>query len=538
MATTQRLGTRPTAEVLKVEDLVGAVRDGRVRIPKFQRPLRWSSDHVVKLFDSILRGYPIGTLLFWRRPAEPGQFRLGPLQFVADGVGDALWVVDGQQRITTLASALLRPDDSGIDPFLAWYSFETGSFYGRNSADQRTEAWLPVRLLGDLERLLPWMAQEPSEARRREAQRVAKLIREFPIPTYIVETDDEAVARDIFDRLNSSGVPLAAADIFNALHGGRRDQPTDLGQLGRNLKSLGFGTWDEDLLLKVVLGVAGLDLSRSREDLVRSGTDLASAVLASEAALARVAAFLKEQGHVAHRLMAPYELPLAILALFFARFPDPRPRNRALLARWLWRGAWSGRHNEGSGGAVKANQVAVQETADESAAVQGLLALVPGPRSGEAFAVPDVPSMRWPRSTQSAGARARQRLLVQALVALKPRDLDSGARIDPGAHLERHGRHPYPVVGQKAGDHIGNRLLHPPKSREALLKLLRRASDKVLASHGFLPSERSRVGDAAVLEARNERLVASLGPLLRGFAGLDDSDRPPISALLVDDEAP
>lgn len=47
----------PSAFSLTVRKLIGRVLEGAVRVPKFQRPLRWKSQDVIKLFDSILKGY-------------------------------------------------------------------------------------------------------------------------------------------------------------------------------------------------------------------------------------------------------------------------------------------------------------------------------------------------------------------------------------------------------------------------------------------------------------------------------------------------
>ena len=61
---------RLKADAYPLDDLVEQVRDGKVRIPGFQRLFRWSEQDVLKLFDSIAKGYPIGTLLLWQRPAD------------------------------------------------------------------------------------------------------------------------------------------------------------------------------------------------------------------------------------------------------------------------------------------------------------------------------------------------------------------------------------------------------------------------------------------------------------------------------------
>jgi Uncharacterized conserved protein len=52
-------------EVLLLEQLLEEVRSGRLRIPRFQRPYVWQPHQMLDLFDSIERGYPIGSILIW-----------------------------------------------------------------------------------------------------------------------------------------------------------------------------------------------------------------------------------------------------------------------------------------------------------------------------------------------------------------------------------------------------------------------------------------------------------------------------------------
>ena len=82
------------------------MRAGRIRVPQFQRSFRWEGKDVLALFDSLLRGFPVGALLLWKRPAEAARLRIGALDVEAPELTDALWVVDGQQRITSLVSAV------------------------------------------------------------------------------------------------------------------------------------------------------------------------------------------------------------------------------------------------------------------------------------------------------------------------------------------------------------------------------------------------------------------------------------------------
>jgi uncharacterized protein with ParB-like and HNH nuclease domain len=57
------LPERPEARVLTVEDVVDRARTGRIRVPRLQRGFRWSRSNILDLFDSIVRGYPLGSIL-------------------------------------------------------------------------------------------------------------------------------------------------------------------------------------------------------------------------------------------------------------------------------------------------------------------------------------------------------------------------------------------------------------------------------------------------------------------------------------------
>ncbi len=54
----------------KVGDLVKDVRNGRIGLPDLQRPFVWKDNKVRELFDSMLKGYPIGYIMLWESPAD------------------------------------------------------------------------------------------------------------------------------------------------------------------------------------------------------------------------------------------------------------------------------------------------------------------------------------------------------------------------------------------------------------------------------------------------------------------------------------
>ena len=83
--------------------LIEDIKHGNIALPDIQRPFVWSAAKVRDLFDSMYRGYPVGTLMFWETGAEVDTRQVGGGE--AEGVASRL-IVDGQQRLTSLFAVL------------------------------------------------------------------------------------------------------------------------------------------------------------------------------------------------------------------------------------------------------------------------------------------------------------------------------------------------------------------------------------------------------------------------------------------------
>ncbi|MFQ5714115.1 MAG: DUF262 domain-containing protein [Candidatus Scalinduaceae bacterium] len=45
--------------------MVGAIRKGEWKIPRFQREFVWEKKKVIELLDSMYKGFPIGSFFLW-----------------------------------------------------------------------------------------------------------------------------------------------------------------------------------------------------------------------------------------------------------------------------------------------------------------------------------------------------------------------------------------------------------------------------------------------------------------------------------------
>ena len=86
-------------------NLLDDVMNGRIGLPDLQRPFVWKDAKVRDLFDSMMKGFPVGYVMLWASPADYTNTKtigLGDKQFKRP---DDL-VIDGQQRLTSLLAAI------------------------------------------------------------------------------------------------------------------------------------------------------------------------------------------------------------------------------------------------------------------------------------------------------------------------------------------------------------------------------------------------------------------------------------------------
>ena len=527
-----RLERRPEARAFSVETLLHHVRDGKIRIPDFQRPLRWRAAHVLELFDSVYRGFPVGDLLLWKRHADSGPLRFGPVTVPAPAVSDAYFVVDGQQRVTALAGAMLHPDRRPRgDIHAIWFDLENESFVAAQSTEPPPD-WIPVNAVGDSFALLNWLNDWPFRAQRpdlvQRAIALGKALREYSIPAYIVEGASEAVLRLIFKRVNTSRVEMRDSEVFEALFGDGGHRPIE-SACARIQTETRFGLLPDDGFLRCLKVVEGMDLRRPIAERESDATALPSeAIRRTESALLRTIEFLAGDAGFIHRKLLPYVLPQVVLSRFFDRHPQPTQRTRALLVRWVWRGALSGIHSNSSDASVTGLSSLIGE--NEFVSAENLLRTVP-----VEFELPGA-------LTPWYGGSARAQMCAIAVLHMDPRDVGTGEvlRRDAICSLldeKRIGQVFLDVRGEGESS-VARRVF---LSNRRALPRLSSATDLVLASHGIDPKAAAalRNDDVASFEQQRARILDRW--FRRFFAercALDENDRPSVVELIrrVDSE--
>lgn len=283
-----------------------------------QRPYVWGSryeneKYICKLFDSILRGYPIGGLILWNTDKEikysefMQDYKIGAIRTSVDsGLWNRLdkWLVyDGQQRLQTLYSCLKYTLNGKVLVFNMLFDLnalledmdETGFVFVEKNAD------VSPNLLR-MNKLFSKQQDEKTSFRRSCIEKCAALqltaaqenliednidklwdvfvkneiksISYFPI-----KYQNESRVNEIFQRLNTGGVPLSEADLlFSKIKEFDYDFEENLQYFSKEVFELTGYLFDHYSILQlinlIVKGTTRIDTSRMQKSDLKEFPDI------------------------------------------------------------------------------------------------------------------------------------------------------------------------------------------------------------------------------------------------------------------------
>ncbi|MUL40948.1 DUF262 domain-containing protein [Streptomonospora sp. PA3] len=121
-----------------VEGLAKQISRGEIKLPEIQRAYVWKPPQVARLVESLYRGYPTGSLLFWETDEAPAT-RDAATSDVAEPAVRPLYLLDGQQRLTSLHRVL-----SGHPEAQIVFNVETQAFQNQSAATRQDARWVRV----------------------------------------------------------------------------------------------------------------------------------------------------------------------------------------------------------------------------------------------------------------------------------------------------------------------------------------------------------------------------------------------------------
>jgi hypothetical protein len=155
---TSNLDREIKSETMKINWFVEEkLSKDKMLIPTFQREFKWEPENIRKLWDSIYRFYPIGSILYWVTDTYLHTHRkIGGFQFPHDE--DSVrkfkeweYILDGQQRATSLLVSMLGgkgrvKDDEEFD-YTMYFDATEGKFFFANELERKKTKVDPAFLI-------------------------------------------------------------------------------------------------------------------------------------------------------------------------------------------------------------------------------------------------------------------------------------------------------------------------------------------------------------------------------------------------------
>lgn len=217
---------------MTIRELMDGIRDLDHVLPEFQREYVWGREQAKQLMVSLFKGYPTGSLLFWKT-SNPPDIKNNAVE--RDKIGTTSVILDGQQRLTTLymltrnnippyyTAADIKEDPRGLH-----FDLDTGDFqYYQVRRMQHNPTWVAVPYcfisgavnVFEIARIKASEHDDPSqlaelaERYNQNLNRVQNILeKQYPIQTVPADADIDA-AIDVFDRVNSLGTKLSDAEL-------------------------------------------------------------------------------------------------------------------------------------------------------------------------------------------------------------------------------------------------------------------------------------------------------------------------------------
>lgn len=338
--------------------LITDIEKGLIKIPQFQRNFVWDPSMSANLMDSIVKGYPIGTFIFWKTKERLKSIRnIGGQNFPEADSGDFLnFVLDGQQRLTSLYASLkgvsIKRENGLTDDFSKMYidlnAKEDEQIVILDIQDKKTEACIKLKDL--LYGGLTLLASYPDEYHPK-LEEYKKRIENYQFSVITMNDATLDVATDVFSRINVGGKSLTLFEIMVArTYDDERnfDLSQKFEELIERLRPLNYETISEATVLQCISMFIKKDCSR-KEILRLNKSDFIDVWNDGINAIESAVEFFKTKFGIPVSQLLPYNALVVPFAYYFyknnkkKKQDNPNEVQYKLLRDYFWRCALSGR---------------------------------------------------------------------------------------------------------------------------------------------------------------------------------------------------
>jgi len=219
---TARDDRAPKPDVLYLRQILRKIERGDYRIPAFQRGYVWDEQKVLRLLESVAKGYPIGSILLWK--SDTKKLELADSEHLPYPVLEerypTTYILDGLQRCGALYGAFYKNHGGADEVFAVGYDLRNEVFVNLTEGPFGPEV-VPLRELFDslafLRRHGLLLPLDDGPALVERAVNLLNTFQEYMVATVTIEPEEVDDVVEIFERINSTGTPLNSLDFMRAV---------------------------------------------------------------------------------------------------------------------------------------------------------------------------------------------------------------------------------------------------------------------------------------------------------------------------------
>jgi len=355
MADEQVLLRLPTPTHARYANLLTDIERGEIKIPQFQREFVWSVQKSAALIDSVIKGYPIGTFIFWATKDRLRSVKdLGNISLPAAKEGEIVsFVLDGQQRLTSLFASLkglkvARPSGKEDDFSKVYVDLKAAPgeqivITDLTDKDESACIRLMDLLYGGLETLTAYPRDH-----HRVLDEYKQRIQSYDFSIVEVRDVPIDVATEIFTRINVGGTPLTLFEIMVAKTYDDKlgfDLAEKFDELIATLGRVDFETISNAPILQLIALILRKDCKK-QTILKLTKKEFIDLWPKAVDAIERAVEYLRNAYRIPVSELLPYSTLLVPFGYFFYMHPDnPDANQRPLLEDFFWRCSLGGRYS-------------------------------------------------------------------------------------------------------------------------------------------------------------------------------------------------
>jgi hypothetical protein len=350
---------------VSVGSLVDDIDRRQLLLPEIQRDYVWKPAQVAGLFDSLYREYPSGSILLWETDEDVSvrPVKIEPTGAMPTG-GSVQYLIDGQQRITSLHRVFNDPDGMRVV-----FNIESEKFQIQSAATERDPRWVAVHTVlhePDLYGFVDALAMKVSTIDRNViGKRLGRVqaVGKYVYHVEIISNLPYQEVTEIFIRVNSKGRALKTTDLALATLSAKwRGVMAQLEKERDVWKARGYPAFDLAFLARCIAaaGTSQRTLAGFKDAPV---TDLQNGWAATKRGIGHLTRLLEHNAGIATSTLIPSSNALIPLVAYLGSRPDDplHVDDANALLYWMFGAFLTGRYNQSSDTRIAEDAKAVRE---------------------------------------------------------------------------------------------------------------------------------------------------------------------------------